>query len=122
MKSQIMKFLSRLLIVTMIVLPFQAANAGMISTNSIASTSEVNAQVNAQRSVVTAALNRSQTVSALSTYGITPMSAEARVASMTDAEVATIAGRIQAAPAGADGGLIALILVVFLIWLVVQRR
>ncbi len=118
MKSRTMNVLSRLLIVSTLALPFHSANAGMIGTTSIAS----QADTSNQRSIVTAALNRSQTVNALSAYGITPMSAEARVASMTDAEVATLAGRIQAAPAGADGGIIALILVVFLIWLVVQRR
>lgn len=118
MKSRAMKVLSHLLIVTTLALPFQAANAGMIGTAAVASQSETATQ----RSLVTAVLNRSQTVTALSAAGITPMNAEARVASMTDAEVASIAGRIQAAPAGADGGIIALILVVFLIWLVVQRR
>jgi hypothetical protein len=118
MKSRSMKILSRLLIITTLALPFQAANAGMISTTQLTKQSDATAQ----RSLLTAALNRSQTVAALSTYGISPMSAEARVASMTDAEVATMSDRIQAAPAGADGGLIALILVVFLIWLVVQRR
>ena len=54
--------------------------------------------------------------------GIDAQTAQNRVASMTDDEVGTLAGKIHAMPAGADGGLALIILIVFFIWYFAFRR
>jgi hypothetical protein len=45
----------------------------------------------------------------LQSLGLTPQAAKDRVAALTDAEVAKLAGQIQALPAGADGTALVLI-------------
>jgi hypothetical protein len=54
--------------------------------------------------------------------GLDAASAKDRVAAMTDAEVAYLAGRIERLPAGADtAGVILLILIIAAIWWVWKR-
>lgn len=109
--------LCRLLAVTLMMLSFQSAQAGMIGTEQMHAAS--NAQLD--RNVVTGFLGRAQTVSEMQRLGLDSQTAVERVAAMSDAEVASLAGNINAAPVGADG-LVALILIGFIVWYFVFRR
>jgi hypothetical protein len=114
------KALSRVLIALMIWMPYQIATAGMIGTDQVvASTSQ------ADRTTVTNFLNRSDVATKLQSLGIDPSSAKDRVAAMTDQEVQSLAGRINALPAGGDistaGVLLILILIGAAVWWFWQR-
>ncbi|MCU0561247.1 MAG: PA2779 family protein [Desulfobacterales bacterium] len=66
-------------------------------------------------------LTRAEVRAALLAQGIDPMEAEARVAGLTDAEVAQIAGRIDELPAGGIlGAAIAVLLIVLLIVVILR--
>ncbi len=104
MKPALARQLCRLLILCLGALPF-GAGAGMIATDQMAAT----VQVPAARDKV-----RDQ----LQSLGIERDAAQARVAALTDAEVARVAGRIDSLPAGGISGAAALagLIVVELIW------
>ena len=120
MKSALTNMICRFLAVALMMLPFQIAQANMIGTDQAISA----AAGQADRNVVANFLNRSQTVSQLQKLGLDAQAAVDRVAAMTDDEVSTLAGKINAAPAGGDGaaGLALIILVVFFIWYFALRR
>jgi hypothetical protein len=114
------KTVSRLLIALMIWMPYQIASAGMIGTDQVvASTSQ------ADRTAVMSFLNRSDVATKLQSLGIDPSSAKDRVAAMTDQEVQSLAGRINALPAGGDvstaGVILILILIGAAVWWFWQR-
>ena len=113
------RLISRLLIVCMIGLPFQA-HAGLIGTDEVVSA----AQAAAARTTVASVLSRSDVASQLQSLGLTPQAAKDRVAALTAAEVAKLAGQIESLPAGADssaGLILVLILVGVLIWWLVKK-
>lgn len=117
MNSTFKKLLCRFLAVALITLPFQTGQASMIGTD------QVNAAVTvqAERNLVSSYLSRSQTVNEFQALGLDAQDARDRVASMTDAEISTLAGQIHAVPAGGDG-LVVLVLVVFFIWYFAFRK
>ena len=100
MKSMFARITCRLLVASMIVLPWHV-QAGMIGTDVAASG---------------AVIDRSTMATQLQALGISPQAARERVAALTDAEVADIAGRIDALPAGGISGLLPIIVVGILIW------
>ena len=112
------RIVSRLLIVCMIGLPFQV-HAGLIGTDDVVSA----AQAAAARSTVASVLNRSDVAGQLQAFGLSPQAAQERVAALTDAEVAKLAGQIEALPAGASstGTILILILIGVLIWWAVKK-
>ncbi len=107
----------RVLIVLMAWTPFQIAQAGMIGTDRA-----VSQQQSSDRDAVVSFLSRSDVSSQLQSLGVDPSTAKARVAAMTDQEVAKLAQQIQSAPAGAMSGgtLLVLILIVAVIWWAVK--
>jgi hypothetical protein len=111
------QIICRLLVVLMAWTPFQIAQAGMIGTDQVvASTSQ------ADRGAVMNFISRADVSSQLQALGLDTATAKDRVAAMTDEEVRSLAGRINAMPAGADGGgLILLIIIVAVIWWVWKR-
>ena len=118
MRAAATQLLCQFLAIALMMLPYQGAQAGMIGADQAASP----ARVQADRHTISSFLSRAQTVTELQSLGLDPQAARDRVAAMTDAEASSLAGRIDALPAGADGGLLVLILVVFIIWLVAFRR
>jgi len=113
------RLISRLLIVCMIGLPFQV-HAGLIGTDEVVSA----AQAAAARTTVANVLNRSDVAGQLQALGLSPQAAKDRVAALTDAEVAKLAGKLDSLPAGADssaGVIILLILLGVLIWWAVKK-
>ena len=117
MSTLFVRLISRLLIVCLIGLPFQAS-AGLIGTDQAVSA----AQAQAARGMVLSQISRSDVASQLQSLGLTPQAAADRVAALTDAEVAKLAGQIDGLPAGAGSGgaVLLLILIAVLIWWAVK--
>lgn len=117
MKTVLKAMICQFLAIAMMVVPFQNAQAGMIGANQVNSA----ATVQIERNVVVGYLTRAETVNQFQTLGLDAEAARDRVEAMTDEEVSTLAGKINAVPAGGDG-LVVLILVVFFIWYFAFRR
>lgn len=113
MSMSFVRLVSRLVIVCMIGLPFQV-HAGLIGTGEVVSA----AQAAAARDTVTSFLNRSDVTGQLQALGLSAKDAKDRVAALTDAEIAKIAGQIESMPAGAGGDGAALVVILLIIWLV----
>ena len=117
MKSAWAKTVCRLLVVLMIWTPYQIAQAGMIGTDQVATTSS-----QADRSAVLSFVTRADVAGQMQALGLDAATAKDRVAAMTDSEVSYLAGRIESLPAGADtAGVILLILIVAAVWWVWKR-
>lgn len=117
MNAAFRKMICRFLAVALITLPFQTGQASMIGADQV----NTAASVQLDRTTVLNYLARSQTVSEFQALGLDAQTAMERVAAMTDDEVGTLAGKINAVPAGGDG-LVLLVLVVFFIWYFAFRR
>jgi hypothetical protein len=117
MKSGWAKTICRLLIVLMVWTPYQVAQAGMIGTDQVATTS-----TQVDRSAVLNFVSRADVAGQLQALGLNAGTAKDRVAAMTDNEVSYLAGQINSLPAGADtAGVILLILIIAAIWWVWKR-
>jgi len=82
-------------------------HAGMLPTEA----------ANPERSRVLTVLERGDVQAALKAHGVSPADVKARVAAMTDDEVAQLAGQIDSLPAGGSD-LLTIILVVFIVLLI----
>jgi hypothetical protein len=120
MKNTAMKILCRMLAALMIWMPYQIAHAGMIGTDQV-----VAAAVKTDRAALMNLVTRSDVASQLQAFGVDPVQARARIASMSDQEVSSLAGQIDSLPAGAvsNGGAILLIIVIAaVVWWMWGRR
>ncbi|HSV82292.1 MAG TPA: PA2779 family protein [Ramlibacter sp.] len=107
----------RALVVSLLALSFQTANAGLIGADQAAGTAGT------ERALVLSALDRSEVATQLQAAGVDPLAARERVQSMTDQEVHALAQDIQAAPAGADAGwIVGVILIAALVWYFMFRK
>ena len=116
MSSTMKKMTCRALVVSLLALSFQTANAGMIGADQAAAQTD--------RAMVLSVLSRAETASLLQAQGIDPTMARERVNSMTDQEVQTLAQDMQTAPAGAlsSGGWLAVILIAAAVWYFAYRK
>jgi hypothetical protein len=91
----------------------QSVQAAMIGTEQVISVNA--AQQN--RAKIEAALNRPDVMAQLEQMGVNKSDAQARVAALTDAEAASVAGQIDSLPAGGDSilGVLVFIFVLLLI-------
>jgi len=105
--------ISKLLIVAMLAVPFQTVQAGLIGTEQIAAVQ----QVQGNRARVADFLSRAEVQGQLQSLGVSSVAAQERVAAMTDAEVAQIAGKIDSLPAGAISTWGAVALIALAVWL-----
>lgn len=114
MKIAAIRLLCRALIISLAMLSFQAAQAGVITTNQLAPA----ATAQADRAAVVDLLSRTEVANQLQAMGIDPKAAQDRVAAMTDEEVSSLAGKITALPAGADalGWLLLIAIIGGLVW------
>ena len=78
-----------------------------------------NSRVNETRRILEIALEREDVRNALLARGIDPMEARARIDSLSDAEIANIADRMDQLPAGGDSFFIFLILVALVAFLTI---
>jgi hypothetical protein len=92
-------------------IPLQA-QAAIVSTN----TALTEAAASTNRDKVQAFFARADVAQGLQEHGLNAADASARVAAMTDREVAELAGRIDQAPAGGD--ILGLVFTVFIVLLV----
>jgi selenophosphate synthase len=114
MKFSLIRIICRFLIASMMLMSFGVARAGMIGADQVA------AGANLDRVVVMSALDRSDVSNALLANGVDPQAAKDRVAAMTDQEVSTLRGQIDALPAGgktSNGWIVAgVIIIAIIIW------
>src|SRR5262245_31612041 len=104
MKALLRRMIACLLIVTV------PAQAGLVSTASVAAAGD--------RERVVQFLERGDVQRQMEAMGVSPQDVKARVAALSDAEVANLAGQINSLPAGGDGvGILGLFVLVFLILL-----
>jgi hypothetical protein len=95
------------------------ARAGIISTaSSVAPATASDRSANLAR--IDAQLARADVQAQLQKFGVAPAQAQERLASLSDEEVASLAQRIDQAPAGGDLGLFAVLGVVFVVLLVLD--
>lgn len=120
MSSTMKKMTCRALVVSLLALSFQTANAGMIGADQAAAAGAAQTD----RGLVMSVLSRAETTAQLQANGIDPQAARERVAAMTDQEVHALAQDMQTAPAGAlsSGGWLAVVLVIGLIWYFAYRK
>ena len=110
MTSMFTRFICRILAAAMIVLPYHA-QAGVIGTDRA-----VAADARTARVTVTGFIARSEVAGQLQALGLSPEAAAERVAALSDAEVASLAGRIEALPAGGIAGILPILVVALLIY------
>lgn len=112
MSKTFVRLVSRMLIVCMLGLPFQA-QAGMIGTGDAVGAAEGNAARDTLRAIV----ERAEAAGRLQDFGLAPQAARERLAALTDAEAAMLARHVEQLPAGANGaGIGMLVVIVFLIY------
>ncbi len=89
-----------------------AANAAMVGTEAVVNA----AQAQQSRERLASTLNREDVKTQLTARGVDPSQVQARLDSLTDQEVQTLAAKMDQLPAGGDGlGLLVFIFVVLLI-------
>ena len=112
MSQRFVRWMSRILIVCMTALPFQA-QAGLIGTGAVVTAADAQAARDTLRGII----DRASAAGKLQAWGVTREQAQARIAALTDVEVADLAARAERAPVGADGAGVGLILIlIFLVW------
>ena len=109
----------RVLVVSLLALSFQTAQAGLIGAEQAAAGS-----VSAERALVLGSLERAEVVAQLQAAGVDATAARERVRAMSEQEVQALAQDIQAAPAGgvSTWGVVAIILVAALVWYYAFRK
>jgi len=120
MKQGFVGMISRLLVVSMLMLPFQAVQAGMVGTEQVSAA----ASAQASRDALLSTLARAEVASQLQSLGIDTNAAKARVGAMTDEEVRTLSGQIESLPAGALSGWAwaGLVAIAVLIWYLYTQK
>ncbi len=88
------------------------AQASLISTESV--------NVAGSRERVVAFLERADVQLQMESMGVSPQDVKARIAALSDAEVASLAGKIDSMPAGGDalGAVLWVALIIFLVLLI----
>ena len=118
MRSAVVRMICRFLVVSLTFLSF-SASAGMIGVDQLAA---ANAQ--SDRAAVMSFVSRSEVASQLQARGVDPQLARERIAAMSDQEVQSLKGQIDALPAGASdaGVIVAVIVIALVVWYFWFRR
>jgi Family of unknown function (DUF6627) len=116
MNSRFMRMTSRLLIATVLSLslPLQASYAGMVETDRVAAF----IQSQSERDHIRTFLDRADVRKEMQAQGVDANAAKARVAALTDEEVHKIAGNMDKMAAGGDGGVLEVLLTIFIVLLI----
>ena len=104
------KAICRLLIALMIWMPYQVATAGMIASDQV---------------TVLSFLSRPDVARELQALGIDPSTAQDRVAAMSDQEAQSLAGQINARPAGgmaSGAGVLLIVIIAAALWWFYSQR
>lgn len=102
-------------VMLLINLPIHVALAAMIDTE----TAITATNGDQTKRHLTALIDRKELQTALTAYGIDPVEAKNRIASLTDSELALIAHKLDQVPAGGDGvgAVVGALLIIFLVLL-----
>jgi hypothetical protein len=114
------KIIGIVMAVTMLLIstPYQSAIAALIDTETVLD----EGQSQEARNYIKQLLAREDVRSALIAQGIDPLEAEARLASLSDAEVIELADQIENLPAGQGAlGLVIAVLVIIVLVLVIMK-
>jgi hypothetical protein len=116
MNTLFMRMTSRLLIATILsfALPLQSTYAVMVTTDQAAQS----VQSRSERERISTFLDRKDVRNEMQAQGIDANATKARVAALTDEEVHKIAGNMDKLPAGGDGGVLEILLTVFVVLLI----
>ena len=118
MKTFLLRFICRLLAVSLIALPYAPqTQAGMIGVDEALA-----AQRQAERGKLQGFLARADVQREFAAVGVGPAAAAERAKALTDDEVQELAGRIDSLPAGAEISTTALLLVLIIILLIFMLR
>ena len=118
MKFAFKKTTCRALVVSLLALSFQSAQAGLIGAEQATAGS-----AGTDRAFVLGALDRAEVQARLQAAGVDPMAARERIRTMSDAEVQAMTQDIQAAPAAAGTwGVIAIVVIAALVWYYAIRK
>ena len=109
------QILATLVAVALLSVTCTQSHAGIISTQQALSTE---ARATTEQQVLTA-LAREDVRQAMQHYGVSPADADARVASLSDAELLQLQDQIDRLPAGGDG-LLAVLGIVFVVLLILE--
>ena len=117
MKNILVRSVCRMLIVCMGAFPF-SAYAGMVGTDQALAAAQTAVQTQGARDRLLDWVGRGDLRNQLQQFGISASAAQERVSAMTDAEVASVAGRIDSLPAGgvSEWAVAAGLIVIGLIW------
>jgi hypothetical protein len=109
----------RALVVSLLALSFQTAQAGLIGADQAAAST-----TSPERALVLGSLDRAEVIAQLQSAGVDPLAARERIRAMSDQEIHALAQDIQTAPAGGVGtwGWVAIVLVAALIWYYAIRK
>ena len=109
----------RVLVVSLLTLSFQTANAGLIGADQAAAGS-----TSPERTMLLSTLDRADVAAQLQAAGVDPRAARERGQTMTDQEVQALAQDMQTAPAGgiSTWGWVAIVLVAALVWYYAIRK
>jgi adenylosuccinate lyase len=114
MKASFRRFVCNLVVLNMILLPYAAhTQAALIGTEQAVA----RVQAQAGRDKLHSFVARADVQNQLAGLGLSAAAAGERVNALTDDEVQQLAGKIDALPAGADGGAVAVLLIVILVLL-----
>ena len=105
------------LIVALVLSGFSSAVSASVITTQQAMSAEARASV---ESDVRASLARDDVRQAMLRLGADPTQADARVAALSDAELMQLQGQLDRLPAGADGGVLVVVGVVFIVLLILE--
>ena len=119
MNLAIKKTTCRALVVSVLALSFQTAQAGLIGADQAAA-----GTTNPERALVLGSLDRAEVIAQLQAAGVDPVAARDRVKAMSDQEIHALAQDIQAAPAGgiSTWGWVAIVLIAALVWYYAIRK
>src|SRR5258708_5410328 len=115
MKMFFRRFVCRLLVVSLVALPYAAqTQAALIGVDQALA-----AQRQAEREKLHGLLARADVQRALPADGVSAAAAAERVNALTDDEVLQLAGRIDSLPAGAELGTTAVLLIVLIFLMII---
>jgi hypothetical protein len=92
------------------------ALAGLVDNEQLA----MQAELQMQRDAVKTVMARADVRAAMLDYGVNPADVDARIDSLTEAELLRIQHQLDAMPAGGDGGVLGAILIVILIFVLLD--
>lgn len=105
------------LIVALVLSGFSSAVSASVITTQQAMSAEARASV---ESDVRASLARDDVRQAMVRLGADPTQADSRVAALSDAELMQLQGQLDRLPAGADGGVLVVVGIVFIVLLILE--